>query len=47
LDFGLDDFSDDSKFDKWNEAFIADTEAKAAEAETEWGAGEELVGEPE
>ncbi|KAK1617068.1 hypothetical protein QYE76_022585 [Lolium multiflorum] len=44
--FNFDD-SDDSQFDEWNEAFIADMEAEAVEQAAQWGEEEQFQGDQE
>jgi hypothetical protein len=46
-DVNLDDLSDDSKFNEWNEVFIADKNAEVLEEQAECGAKEQFKGDPE
>jgi hypothetical protein len=45
LDFHLDDFSDDSEFDEWNESFIVDMDVDVAEEQVEWDAEHQFDGD--
>jgi hypothetical protein len=41
------DVSADSRFNEWNEAFEADTEAEAAEEMAQWGEEQQVHGDPQ
>jgi hypothetical protein len=43
--FNLDDFSDDSEFDEWNESFIVDMDVDVAEEQVEWDAEHQFDGD--
>jgi hypothetical protein len=45
-DIDIDFNSDDSRFDEWDEAYIADAEAKATEEAAQWGEQQQVPGDP-